>query len=149
MQFGPADWSFLPNEFECIQTVWPFIKMSDWPFLRNNIDMSSFSCTPGFGQKWRIMHRTNLMVHQITFQILYKFFNKNYWGIVSLSLQIQILFFCSNSAPGSHVLVFVPMQTWYWLLQWVNWSRGHCLFSRNSYRRNSFTKSGFQNQAAP
>ncbi len=33
---------FLPNEFECIQTVWLFIKMSDWPFLRNTI---VFHCT--------------------------------------------------------------------------------------------------------
>ncbi len=32
---------FLPNEFECIQTVWLFIKMSDWPFLRNTINMLS------------------------------------------------------------------------------------------------------------
>ncbi len=40
MQFGPADWPFLPNEFECVQqTVWLFIKMSDWHFLRNTIDM--------------------------------------------------------------------------------------------------------------
>ncbi len=40
MQFGPADWPFLPNEFECIQTVWLFIRMSDWLFLRNTSDMS-------------------------------------------------------------------------------------------------------------
>ncbi len=33
MQFSPADWSFLPNEFEWVQTVWLFIKMSNWPFL--------------------------------------------------------------------------------------------------------------------
>ncbi len=39
MQFGPADWPFLPNEFECIQTVWLFIKMSDWPFLGNTINI--------------------------------------------------------------------------------------------------------------
>ncbi len=29
---------FIPNEFECIQTVWLFIRMSDWPFLSNIID---------------------------------------------------------------------------------------------------------------
>ncbi len=39
MQFGPADWPFLPNEFKCMKIVWPFIKISDWPFLRNTIDM--------------------------------------------------------------------------------------------------------------
>ncbi len=26
MQFGPAGWPFLPNEFECIQSVWLFFK---------------------------------------------------------------------------------------------------------------------------
>ncbi len=29
MQFGLADGPFLPNEFECMKTVWPFIKISD------------------------------------------------------------------------------------------------------------------------
>ncbi len=42
MQFGSADWSFLPIEFECVQTVWLFIKMSDWPFLRNIIECVKF-----------------------------------------------------------------------------------------------------------
>ncbi len=39
MQFGPADCPFLPNDFKCVQTVWLFIKMSDWPILRNTIDI--------------------------------------------------------------------------------------------------------------
>ncbi len=39
MHFGPADWSFLPNEFECVQTVWLFDKMLDRPFSRNTIDI--------------------------------------------------------------------------------------------------------------
>ncbi len=30
MQFGPADWHFLQNVFECMKSVWPFIKISDW-----------------------------------------------------------------------------------------------------------------------
>ncbi len=38
MQFGPADWPFLPHAFECMKSVWPFIKISDWPFLHNTID---------------------------------------------------------------------------------------------------------------
>ncbi len=42
MQFGHADWPFLPNDFKCVQTVWLFIKMSDWPFLRNTINMYKF-----------------------------------------------------------------------------------------------------------
>ncbi len=39
MQFDLENWS-LPIEFECMKTVWPFIKISSWPFLRNTIDMS-------------------------------------------------------------------------------------------------------------
>ncbi len=35
----PCRLAFLPTEFECVQTVWFFIKMSDWPFLRKTIDM--------------------------------------------------------------------------------------------------------------
>ncbi len=41
MQFGGADWLFLPNAFEGMKAVWPFIKISDRPFLRNAVDMRS------------------------------------------------------------------------------------------------------------
>ncbi len=39
MQFVFAYQPFLPEEFEHVQTVWLVIKMSDWPFLSNTIDM--------------------------------------------------------------------------------------------------------------
>ncbi len=39
MQFGPVDWPFSPNVFECMKSVWPFMKISDWPFLRNTVDI--------------------------------------------------------------------------------------------------------------
>ncbi len=43
MQFGPADWSFLPNMFERMKSVLPFIKISDWPFLRGTVDIATTS----------------------------------------------------------------------------------------------------------
>ncbi len=43
MQFDPADWPFLPNAFECMKSVWSFIKISDWSFLRNIVDMGNCS----------------------------------------------------------------------------------------------------------
>ncbi len=39
MQFGSADWPFLPNAFECMKSVWPYIKISDWLILRNTVDI--------------------------------------------------------------------------------------------------------------
>ncbi len=39
MQFGPADWPFLPTAFGSMKIVWPFSKISDWPFLRNTVDI--------------------------------------------------------------------------------------------------------------
>ncbi len=39
MQFGLADQLFLPNAFECIKSIWPFIKISGWPFWHNTVDM--------------------------------------------------------------------------------------------------------------
>ncbi len=37
IQFCPADWPFQTNEFEPMKTVWPFVKISDRPFLRNTV----------------------------------------------------------------------------------------------------------------
>ncbi len=39
MQFVLAHWPFLPKEFEWVQTVWLFTKMSNLPFLRNTVNM--------------------------------------------------------------------------------------------------------------
>ncbi len=31
--------AFLPTAFECMKSIWPFIEISDRPFLRNTVDM--------------------------------------------------------------------------------------------------------------
>ncbi len=42
-QFDPADLPFSPNAFECMKSVLPSIKISDWIFLRNTVDIKKRS----------------------------------------------------------------------------------------------------------
>ncbi len=39
MHLRPANWLFLPNAFECMKPLWPFIKISDWPFLPKTVNL--------------------------------------------------------------------------------------------------------------